>query len=212
MTGGWNAVAASVSGVDSAAYGTQGGRMFRPGITPAEYTDDTLITVPVLETTTSQPQQPVADSISFDRLTIAKEANKNRSKERRLFSSLRSSKFNALSDKRVNVTIRQVPRIEYQKHYMKDEHGRYIGTEDPAEDCILSEEDSARWRPQAGNEALLVDLGQDEGSWKRTAEGAGVDGRLSTDGQNSFGTSSKKSKFGLFRGPRGGDQEKGVLR
>lgn len=185
--------------------------MFRPVITPTEYTDDTLMTVPVLETTGSQPQQPATESISFDRLTIAKEANKRKSREQRLFSSLQSSKFNALSDKRVNVTIRQVSRSEYQKHYMKDEHGRYVGTEDPAEDCILSEEDAARWRSRSGNEELLIDLGQDEGGWRRTTESAGVDGRLSTDSQSAFGA-KKKSRFGLFRGPRGGDQERVVLR
>lgn len=35
--------------------------------------------------------------------------------------------------------MRDMTRREYLKHYAKDENRNYIGTEEPAEDCILDQ-------------------------------------------------------------------------
>ena len=35
----------------------------------------------------------------------------------------------------------------WRKHYAKDKHGHYRGTEAPAEDCLLLAEDEKKWRP-----------------------------------------------------------------
>ena len=132
--------------------------MYRPVGKPTEYTDGTLITVPVLEVIgLPRQQQGASDARSLDTLTVEKDVSKKEDKGKSLsgFFRRKSSSFNALSDNKVNITIRQVPRKEYVKHYAKDERGRYVGTEDPAEDCMLDEEDSVRWRGPGAMEAAM---------------------------------------------------------
>jgi len=43
-------------------------------------------------------------------------------------------------------------RGEYLKHYAKDEEGNYVGTEEPAEDCVLKEGD----RRQRHGDGVMV--------------------------------------------------------
>jgi hypothetical protein len=45
------------------------------------------------------------------------------------------------SDDDCDVIVKQMTRGEYLKHYAKDEEGYYIGTEEPAGDCVLKEGD-----------------------------------------------------------------------
>lgn len=52
--------------------------------------------------------------------------------------------------------MRQITRGEYLKHYAKDDNGRYIGSEEPAADCILKGEDVAKYRKEL--------LGMDKGA------------------------------------------------
>ena len=90
-------------------------------ILPRRYNDDSLISIPVI-----RPED------------IGKpDAYKKEKKS--LFSSRRKSE-------NANFIIKQIPRGEYLKHYAKDEASKYIGTEEPAVDCILRGEDLERYR------------------------------------------------------------------
>ncbi|KIW31698.1 uncharacterized protein PV07_03300 [Cladophialophora immunda] len=142
--GGWDAVAASVSGVNPSAYGSQGGPMYRPVVKPTEYTDDTLITVPVLDLEALQGGHGSNDEGALGELSKKEGKLQNRS----TFFRHKPSSSQSASNRKVNVSIRQGTRRQYLKHYAKDGQGRYIGTEDPAEDCVLDGEDSSRWRGQ----------------------------------------------------------------
>lgn len=51
-----------------------------------------------------------------------------------------------------NFVLKKVQRRECLKHYAKDEQGSYIGTEEPAEDCILRGRDLERYRSSAGTQ------------------------------------------------------------
>ena len=75
-----------------------------------------------------------------------------------------------------NFVIKQVQRGEYLKFYAKDERGRYVGTEEPAVDCILKGEDARRYRDGVGE-------------WKNDLGGGiGVGiGREGHDGKNGDG-------------------------
>jgi hypothetical protein len=105
-----------------------------------------------------------------------------------LFSSRRHSKDKSGSE---NFTMRQIPRREYLARYAKDEGGRYIGTQDPAENCILHGEDLAWFRGNKRQAKFDNEIHETEGN------GAGVGEMPDTDG-------GKKNKRRLLRGPRGG--------
>ncbi|KAJ9607591.1 hypothetical protein H2200_007669 [Cladophialophora chaetospira] len=154
---GWDAIAASVSGVNPAAYGLQGGTMFRPVGRPTEQTDDNLITVPVLDLVSLGQQRKLSDTSASELLSTGKPELKRKTKGRSISDFIRgkASNFNSLSDRKVHITMRHVTRREYFKHYAKDDHGGYVGTEDPAKDCILNEDDSARWRGATDIQLML---------------------------------------------------------
>ena len=42
--------------------------------------------------------------------------------------------------------MKKVTRGDYLKYYAKDEDRNYVGTEDPADDCILKVEELVKWR------------------------------------------------------------------
>ena len=88
---------------------------------PQRYTDDSLISVPVM-----RPED------------IDKPAESTKPKKS-LFSSRRKSE-------NTNFVIKKIPRGEYLKHYAKDEGNKYVGTEEPARDCILRGEDVEKYR------------------------------------------------------------------
>ncbi|KIX94919.1 uncharacterized protein Z520_09229 [Fonsecaea multimorphosa CBS 102226] len=155
--GGWDAVAASVSGVNPSAYGFQGGPMYRPVLKPTEYTDDTLMTVPVLDPEILRGRR---DGLKDEgALGVHSKKEGNFGGRPGLFRHNPSSSQSS-SHGKVNVSIRQVTRTEYLKHYAKDELGRYVGTEDPAEDCILNGEDSSRWRGREAGSGMAAGEGE----------------------------------------------------
>ncbi|RMD43313.1 hypothetical protein DV735_g1857, partial [Chaetothyriales sp. CBS 134920] len=110
-----------------------------PALLPRRYTNDSLITVPVM-----RPEDVgTADGHKSE-------------KKRSLFSSRRraeNSKF----------VMKQIPRGEYLKHYAKDDAGQYVGTEEPAADCILRGEDVAKYRGRLGalSQRHDVDIGSE---------------------------------------------------
>ena len=103
-----------------------------PGKTlPWKFTDESLISVPCLR---RRPQE--------DRFAPG-EANK---KNKRRWWRRRSSTSNGGMNNPDNFVMRKIQRGEYLKHYAKDEQGTYIGTEEPAEDCILRGDDLETYR------------------------------------------------------------------
>ncbi|KIW67766.1 hypothetical protein PV04_06996 [Phialophora macrospora] len=209
--GSWDAIAAAVSGVNPAAYGTQGGRMYRPAGKPSEQTDDTLVTVPVLDLKSLQWSEGRLGASSFDTLTPETEATRQREKGKGLLSFFRrrSSTFDSPSERRVNIDMRQISRREYLKHYAKDEHGGYIGTDDPAEDCILNEEDLARWRGTAVIQAPLsipftgVGFETVKDLWSLTSKSTRSGAAGSATADKDATTGRRKTKFDLFKSFRG---------
>jgi hypothetical protein len=86
---------------------------------PVRYTDDSLIPVPVMR---------------------SEDIGKPAKKEKKSFFSSRRKSENT------NFVMKEIPRGEYLKHYAKDDSGKYIGTEEPASDCILRGEDLDYYR------------------------------------------------------------------
>ncbi|KAK5277293.1 hypothetical protein LTR40_010563 [Exophiala xenobiotica] len=118
-----------------------------------------------------------------------KEKEKSQSSNKfSLFSSRKHSKDKSGGE---NFTMRQIPRREYLARYAKDEGGRYIGTQDPAEDCILHGEDLAWFRGNKRQAKFDNEIHETEGN------GAGV-------GEMPDADVGKKNKRGLLRGLRGG--------
>lgn len=107
---------------DMVAVGDGGGGFGATGpanILPVRYTDESLISVPVLP-----PGQ------------IGRAPEE---KKKHFWSSRRSSRNS-------DFIIKEIPRGDYLKYYAKDDDGAYIGTEDPAKDCILKGDDYERYR------------------------------------------------------------------
>lgn len=91
---------------------------------PVKFHDDSLIPVPVLRPEDVGKAEP--------------------HKKKKSFLSSRRKSENA------NFTIKHIPRAEYLKHYAKDaDSGSYIGSEDPAADCILRGDDVIKYRREA---------------------------------------------------------------
>ena len=100
-----------------------------PSFMPVRFTDASRIPVPCL------PQN--AGAVQADG------ASKDKKKKRWWSNAARGGRDEVANS---NFVLKQIPRGEYLKHYAKDEEGKYIGTEDPAEDCILKGADIAKWR------------------------------------------------------------------
>jgi hypothetical protein len=93
-----------------------------PNFLPVKFTDESLIPVAVIP-----PDQ------------VGKNVGPEESKKKRFWQSRRASRNS-------DFIIKQIPRGEYLKYYAKDDDGVYIGTEDPAKDCMLKGADVARYR------------------------------------------------------------------
>lgn len=103
-----------------------------PGKTlPLKFTDESLISVPCL--------RPRSQEEGFTK----GEANK---KDKKRWWRRKSSTSNGSMNNPDNFVMRKIQRGEYLKHYAKDEQGAYIGTEEPAEDCILRGDDLETYR------------------------------------------------------------------
>jgi hypothetical protein len=181
----------------SLAYGPSGRRMDRW----REQNDDTLISVPVLQTTIQSPP--------------AELDNKDREKGLSGFFRRKALNFDSLSSIPVNVTLRQVPQKEYQKHYLKDHRGRYMGTEEPADDCILNEEDTARWRGEGSKAGLgteLVAHGTPQDDTDVSVRVSRIDEGASLPPRPAKVSSGRRSRFGLFKGAKSGGEHGGIVR
>lgn len=72
-------------------------------------------------------------------------------------------------------------RGEYLKHYAKDEEGNYVGSEEPAADCVLKEGDRRAGHGEGvkvghfSNE-IVVEEKKEKRGWRRSLGGGGGDG------------------------------------
>lgn len=215
----WDAIAAALSGgVNTAAYGTQSGRMFRPVVNTKE-TDDTLITVPVIDLASLQQQRNLSHTSSLDPAAEA-DAKNDKSKIHSLSGFWRKSPNANYSprDTKVHVTVRQVTRREYFKHYAKDNHGGFVGSESPAEDCILNEEDSAKWRGAARLHLSIplsgVGMESLKGSGDVKPKSTPISNTASMVAATKFtaGENGTRNQPKLFKGFKGGDGDTSVFR
>ncbi len=107
---------------------------------PVRFHDDSLIPVPVLRPEDVGKVEP--------------------QKSKKTFWSSRRKSENA------NFTIKHMPRGDYLKHYAKDpDTGLYIGSEEPAADCILRGDDVMKYRKAA---LQFENVSQDR--WKLQAD------------------------------------------
>ncbi|KAI1616022.1 hypothetical protein EDD36DRAFT_121138 [Exophiala viscosa] len=197
--------------VGGAAYTMRSRSAGEIGFDTTKHIDDPLITVPVLgpqeiaRRASPQPRDGSQPSANVS------DAEKSKS-EFSLFARMKLS----VPDSSVDFVMCQVPRSQYLAHYAKDENGRYIGSGEPAEDCILSEEDMVKYR---GENALLKpnyekEVGVFEGEIRQPEmqqhEDDGVGSRILEMGQP---TAAKTSKMGgLFKSFRGSSAEDGIIR
>jgi hypothetical protein len=109
-------------GFGMVAFGDVGGSAgVCPNWLPVKFTDESIIPVAVLK-----PEQ-VGKHLEL------------KDKKKHFWQSRRASRNDEF-------LIKQMPRGEYLKYYAKDDAGSYIGTEHPAEDCILKGGDVAKYR------------------------------------------------------------------
>ncbi|EXJ59174.1 hypothetical protein A1O7_06606 [Cladophialophora yegresii CBS 114405] len=218
--GKWDAITAATSGVNPAAYTTLSGPGYQPVGKASDQNDDTLVTVPVLDLKALKQNEAVSDAGSSDRYTAGKEGTRLKQTDKGLPSFFRRkrSSVHFPSSRRVNIKMCQVTRTEYQKHYAKDDQGGYIGTDDPAEDCILNEGDLARWRGpvavQAPLSVPLTGIGFEtvEDSAHLTSMSILPGATASTTADTTATSGGKKTKFGLFKNFRGSGATDGTIR
>ena len=101
-----------------------------PQLLPFRYTDDSIISVPVL--------RPEDVGSYAHRASVA-----DGSAKKKFWQSRWKSKDGGLNEKFV---IKKMKRGDYLKYYAKDDEGRYCGTEEPATDCLLRGPDLQKWR------------------------------------------------------------------
>jgi len=100
-----------------------------PQLLPFRFTDDSIISVPVLrpeDVGSYAHRAPVVDGT-----------------KKKFWQSRRKSRDGGLNEKFI---IKKMTRGDYLKHYAKDDEGRYCGTEEPAADCLLRGPDLEKWR------------------------------------------------------------------
>ncbi|KAK5055146.1 hypothetical protein LTR84_012894 [Exophiala bonariae] len=110
-----------------------------PNLLPVRFHDDSIISIPVL-----RPED-------INRLTdFNNNAPPSDNKSRKLSFFHRKSIGGGSGGKndKQKFAMRSVTRLEYLTHYAKDNNGKYVGTEEPADDCILRGEDLERYRHQ----------------------------------------------------------------
>ncbi|EXJ77521.1 hypothetical protein A1O3_09748 [Capronia epimyces CBS 606.96] len=158
---------------------------------PVRFTDESLIHVPVLrpedmerQSAEQQQQQP--------RQLASPPATEVDGGRRFSFFRRKSSKPGE------TFTMRRIPRREYMAHYAKDDAGKYIGTEDPADDCILRGEDLIKYRNRGA-----------VGAWKNTVSKAEAD---KEETQHVSAPASTGGKLGkLFKGKASKDAGDSVI-
>lgn len=128
---------------------------------PIKFTDDSLISVAVLR------PEDVERAASASIVDAEKEQEENegeggKKRKKSGFSSLFRRKSSSSSP---NFTIREMTRREYLAHYAKDNSGRYIGSEEPAADCILRGKDLEKYRSHRG-EGQLPQQPQQQDEWR----------------------------------------------
>lgn len=89
-----------------------------PNLLPVKFTDDSIIPIPVLPDGATQTPTEITGE----------------PQRKKWFGLFRKK------DTKKDFVIKHMTRREYLKYYAKDDEGRYIGTEEPAKDCILTHE------------------------------------------------------------------------
>lgn len=136
----------ALSGADSWGAGA-------PNLLPVRFTDESIISVPVMPPAVAEPAKDVDVDPEDDEGPVKGLKQKSRFS----LSSFRR-KSGSSKPKQPEFVMKDMPRSEYLKHYAKDAKGKYIGTEDPARDCILkNREDIMKYRKQyAAAEAWIA--------------------------------------------------------
>lgn len=124
-----------------------------PNLLPVRFTDNSIISVPVLphaeptQTSTNNKEfDSSASSLFSDDSTANPIKEQEKSKSRFSISGGFRRKSSSKS-KHQDFVIKQMTRGNYLKFYAKDDNGRFIGSEEPAGDCILNnEEDRVKYR------------------------------------------------------------------
>jgi hypothetical protein len=96
---------------------------------PWKYTDESLISVPCLR---PRPEESA-------------DASGEVNDKKKWWRRKSSTSSNSVNDPN-NFVLKKMKRGDYLKHYAKDEQGSYIGTEEPADDCILRGRDLEKYR------------------------------------------------------------------
>lgn len=117
-----------------------------PNLLPVRFTDQSIISVPVLPSPppdlADDKPTPSDSTVDLDDNLIKglaqKPKPKSNSKTRFSLSSFRHRRSSQKDTKQPAFVMKDMTRAEYLKHYAKDDDGRYIGTEQPGSDCILS--------------------------------------------------------------------------
>lgn len=126
-----------------------------PNLLPVRFTDASIISVPVLPhaepTQTKNNLDDGSSSLYTDNSSEnpIKDGSSKSSRSRFSLSSFRrkSSSTGSSKGKQQDFIIREMTRGDYLKFYAKDDNGKYIGSEEPASDCILNrEEDRVKYR------------------------------------------------------------------
>lgn len=120
-----------------------------PNLLPLRYTDDSIISVPVLPATThdSKNSSQLLSDTDTDTDRQHQNTTTDASKKPSPFSTFIRRLSSSSKPKYPAFVMRDMSRGEYLRFYAKDAGGRYCGSETPAVDCILThEEDRAKYR------------------------------------------------------------------
>lgn len=114
-----------------------------PNLLPKRFTDDSIISVPVMPS----EEEIYASLCDPDPIKDRDDDSRDPIKEdKRRFTFFRRKPSKA---KNPPFVMKDMKRSEYLKYYAKDDDGNYIGTRDPAPDCILKNEgDMMKFRKQ----------------------------------------------------------------
>lgn len=119
-----------------------------PNLLPARFTDESIISIPVL------PPPDVPDGKAFSSDSDEDDnpiKGREKPKSRFSLSSFRR-RLSSKKEKQPDYVMKEMTRAEYLKHYAKDDNGRYIGTEEPGDDCILNvTEDIMKYKPRSNS-------------------------------------------------------------
>lgn len=113
-----------------------------PNSLPFRFTDESIISVPVLPPPCAENNRLNASDSDEDDNPV----KGLKPKSRFSFSAFRRTS-SWKKEKKPDFVMKDMTRAEYLKHYAKDDNGKYIGTEEAANDCILTaKEDIMKYR------------------------------------------------------------------